>query len=78
MASFENESSTKIDISKLSPSDFYFGKCLGEGAYARVVHAKMKRNDNEFAIKIMEKSHIKKENKVLFLIFYDIWLSLDR
>lgn len=46
------------------PSDFLFGKCLGEGAYARVVHAKLKKNDNQFAIKIMEKMHIKKENKV--------------
>lgn len=48
------------------PSDFLFGKCLGEGAYARVVHAKLKKNDNQFAIKIMEKMHIKKENKVIF------------
>ena len=47
------------------PSDFLFGKCLGEGAYARVVHAKLKKNGNQFAIKIMEKMHIKKENKVL-------------
>lgn len=47
------------------PSDFLFGKCLGEGAYARVVHAKLKKNNNQFAIKIMEKLHIKKENKVL-------------
>jgi hypothetical protein len=47
------------------PSDFLFGRCLGEGAYARVVHAKLKKNDNQFAIKIMEKMHIKKENKVM-------------
>ena len=53
----------KPDISK-QPSDFYFGKCLGEGAYARVVHAKLKKNSHEFAVKIMEKRHIKKENKV--------------
>jgi hypothetical protein len=53
----------KPDSSK-QPSDFYFGKCLGEGAYARVVHAKLKKNSHEFAVKIMEKRHIKKENKV--------------
>ena len=51
------------DTSK-QPSDFYFGVCLGEGAYARVVHAKLKKNNKEYAIKIMEKRHIKKENKV--------------
>lgn len=49
------------------PSDFLFGKCLGEGAYARVVHAKLKSNGNQFAVKIMEKSHIKRENKVLWM-----------
>ena len=54
---------------ELSPGDFYFGSTLGEGAYARVVHARKKNNPkefNDFAVKIMEKEHIKKENKVLF------------
>jgi hypothetical protein len=54
----------KPDASK-QPSDFFFGVCLGEGAYARVVHAKLKKNDKEYAVKIMEKRHIKKENKVV-------------
>lgn len=53
---------------ELKPSDFYFGATLGEGAFARVVHAKSKRLGTEFAIKIMEKAHIKRENKV-FLLF---------
>jgi hypothetical protein len=56
--------SRTIDPSKLQPSDFFFGKCLGEGAYARVVHARAKNTDAQFAVKIMEKRHIKKENKV--------------
>ena len=50
---------------ELKASDFYFGKCLGEGSFARVVHGKLKSNDREFAIKIMDKSHIAKENKVV-------------
>jgi hypothetical protein len=54
----------KFDPTKLQPGDFFFGRTLGEGAYARVVHAKFKKNEHEFAIKIMEKRHIKKENKV--------------
>lgn len=49
---------------ELHPSDFYFGATLGEGAYARVVHAKSKKTGEHFAVKIMEKMHIKKENKV--------------
>lgn len=60
--------SDRIDPSRLQPSDYMFGKCLGEGAYARVVHAKFKRNNNEFAIKIMEKRHIKKENKIKYVM----------
>ena len=55
-------------IVELRPADFYFGICLGEGAYARVVHARLKRNQHEFAIKIMEKAHIKKENKVKYVL----------
>jgi 3-phosphoinositide dependent protein kinase-1 len=54
---------------ELGPSDFYFGVTLGEGAYARVVHGRMKRvNSPDFAIKIMEKAHIKKENKVKYVM----------
>jgi hypothetical protein len=49
---------------ELHPSDFYFGMTLGEGAYARVVHAKSKKTSEQFAVKIMEKVHIKRENKV--------------
>lgn len=50
---------------ELYPSDFFFGSTLGEGAYARVVHAKSKKTNEHFAVKIMEKVHIKRENKVL-------------
>lgn len=53
---------------ELKASDFYFGKTLGEGSYARVLHAKMKSHikssNQEYAIKIMEKEYIKRENKV--------------
>jgi serine/threonine protein kinase len=48
-----------------------FGKTLGEGSYARVVHAKLKRDESaQYAIKIMEKEHIKKEGKVSGDIFH--------
>jgi 3-phosphoinositide dependent protein kinase-1 len=68
--SVSKAASRTIDPSKLQPSDFYFGKCLGEGAYARVVHARAKNTESQFAIKIMEKRHIKKENKVrLYALF---------
>jgi hypothetical protein len=63
---------------ELHPSDFYFGTTLGEGAYARVVHAKSKKTGEYFAVKIMEKMHIKKENKVRTLCGCCLyWLCLS-
>ena len=59
----EEDEPTQSKI-ELHPSDFYFGQTLGEGAYARVVHAKSKKTSEQFAVKIMEKVHIKRENKV--------------
>jgi hypothetical protein len=64
----ENETPRlNIDPNRFGRSHFFFGKTLGEGAYARVVHAKLKSEDSpEFAIKIMDKSHIQRERKVRF------------
>lgn len=56
--------STASQRIELQPADFLFGKTFGEGAFARVVHARSKRAGTDFAVKIMEKRHIKKENKV--------------
>ncbi|GAB9473927.1 hypothetical protein Gpo141_00011071 [Globisporangium polare] len=53
---------------KPSPADFMFGTTLGEGAYARVVHARMKDTGVEYAVKIMEKRFIRKEKKVKFVM----------
>lgn len=53
---------------KPSPADFMFGTTLGEGAYARVVHARMKDTGAEYAVKIMEKRFIMKEKKVKFVM----------
>lgn len=59
----------QINPNKLTTADFLFGVTLGEGAYARVVFAKLKEYpDTDFAIKIMEKNHIKKENKVKYVM----------
>lgn len=45
-------------------SDFMWGSTLGEGSYARVIHAQLKANQAHYAIKVMEKRHIRKENKI--------------
>ncbi|KAI9906180.1 hypothetical protein PsorP6_004702 [Peronosclerospora sorghi] len=49
-------------------SDFYFGNVLGQGSYAKVFHAKMKKNHLEFAVKVMDQSFIRKENKTAFVL----------
>eukprot|EP01029_Cantina_marsupialis_P007505 TRINITY_DN183813_c0_g1_i2.p1 TRINITY_DN183813_c0_g1~~TRINITY_DN183813_c0_g1_i2.p1 ORF type:complete len:317 (+),score=66.89 TRINITY_DN183813_c0_g1_i2:83-1033(+) len=58
---------TVVSKRKIQFSDFAYGKTLGEGAYGKVVHAKLRHTGEEYAIKIMEKSHIKRHNKVEFV-----------
>eukprot|EP00126_Sphaerothecum_destruens_P000047 Sdes_comp10063_c0_seq2m1658 len=48
---------------KRKPQDFEFGKVIGEGSYAVVKLAKEKKTGNQFAVKILDKRHILKENK---------------
>lgn len=57
-----------VRTSSYTTADFLFGSSLGEGAYARVVHAKSKASELQFAIKIMDKVHIKRENKVKYVM----------
>lgn len=50
---------------KFAVTDFLWGSVLGEGSYARVVHARLKKGDKKhYAVKIMEKRHLRRENKV--------------
>jgi 3-phosphoinositide dependent protein kinase-1 len=77
---------------RFSQADFWWGRTLGEGSYARVVHARLKHDcstsiarnktgreqgdqeeqserprafkGRDFAIKVMEKRHLRRENKV--------------
>jgi len=54
------------DPSKKHVEDFTFGKVLGEGAYGAVVLGKENETGREFAIKMLEKKHLIKENKVKY------------
>ncbi|EFJ31911.1 hypothetical protein SELMODRAFT_168798 [Selaginella moellendorffii] len=47
--------------------DFAYGRLLGMGSYSKVVRAKKKDSGAEFALKIMDKKHITKENKVAYV-----------
>ncbi|XP_043957611.1 3-phosphoinositide-dependent protein kinase 1-like isoform X3 [Gambusia affinis] len=52
---------------KKKPEDFKFGKILGEGSFSTVVLARELATGKEYAIKILEKRHIMKENKVQYV-----------
>ncbi len=54
---------------KLTPSSFAYGCLLGEGAYGRVIHARLiqpngKLGAAEYAVKMIEKRAIQREKKV--------------
>eukprot|EP00164_Ancoracysta_twista_P003200 GFYU01004268.1.p1 GENE.GFYU01004268.1~~GFYU01004268.1.p1 ORF type:complete len:695 (+),score=157.08 GFYU01004268.1:253-2337(+) len=51
----------------LTPNHFEFGKCLGEGSFARVFHARKKDTKEQFAIKVLKKKQFLKENKVKYV-----------
>ncbi|KAJ0400376.1 hypothetical protein ATCC90586_008489 [Pythium insidiosum] len=48
--------------------DFLFGSVLGQGSYAKVFHARHKKNKVEFAVKVMDQNFIRKENKTAFVL----------
>uniref|UniRef100_A0A4W3IT53 3-phosphoinositide-dependent protein kinase 1 n=1 Tax=Callorhinchus milii TaxID=7868 RepID=A0A4W3IT53_CALMI len=64
---------------KKRPEDFRFGKILGEGSFSTVVLAREITTGKEYAIKILEKRHIIKENKVPYVTRErDIMSRLDQ
>ncbi|XP_017779038.1 PREDICTED: 3-phosphoinositide-dependent protein kinase 1 [Nicrophorus vespilloides] len=52
---------------KRSAADFIFGKVIGEGSFSTVYLAKDIHTNKEFAIKVLEKLHIKKERKLAYV-----------
>lgn len=51
-----------------TPQDFVFKQVLGEGAYSTVLLAIEKETNRKFAVKILEKDHIKKEKKTKYVM----------
>ena len=47
-----NSKSPPVSPVKVSARNFLFGTLLGEGAYGRVFHAKLKDSDQQFAVKV--------------------------
>ncbi|KAJ3359473.1 pkb-activating kinase-like protein [Kappamyces sp. JEL0680] len=52
---------------KRSPVDFEFGRILGEGSFSTVLYAREPLRNKEFAVKVLDKYHIIKENKVKYV-----------
>ncbi len=64
----ENYMPVRGPPAKLTPSSFAYGCLLGEGAYGRVIHARLHSNGKlgttDYAIKMIEKRVVQRENKV--------------
>ena len=48
---------------KKEETDFYFGRIIGEGSFSTVYLCKEANNQKEYAIKVCNKNHIKRERK---------------
>ena len=51
---------------KRVPSDFKFGRSLGQGSFSSVVYAVETGTNSSFAVKILEKKQIIREKKVKY------------
>ncbi|THH00796.1 hypothetical protein EW026_g1788 [Hermanssonia centrifuga] len=49
---------------RISADDFEFGRVLGEGSYSTVMLAKHRSTGQEYAIKVLDKGHLKRNNKL--------------
>ncbi|KAG0704689.1 kinase-like protein [Suillus ampliporus] len=54
--------------SRLGAQEFSFGDTLGEGSYSTVMRAKYIRTGQEYAIKILDKNHLIRKDKMLVAI----------
>ncbi|ENN73129.1 hypothetical protein D910_03408 [Dendroctonus ponderosae] len=63
-----NSSQVQPEVRKKTPSDFIFGKVIGEGSFSTVYLAKDVQTGKEVAIKVLEKAHIIKEKKTEYVM----------
>ncbi|EPX72430.1 AGC/PDK1 protein kinase Ppk21 [Schizosaccharomyces octosporus yFS286] len=64
--SLPKHSSSHIGSAK-TPNDYIFGDIIGDGSYSKVKRATDKRSWKEYAIKVLDKRYIVKENKVKYV-----------
>ena len=51
-----------------APSEYGFGRVLGEGAFANVLFARRKSDGEDVALKVMLKSHVEREGKTRLVL----------
>ncbi|TFK54040.1 kinase-like protein [Heliocybe sulcata] len=56
--------SRNSSASRVSAVDFQFGEILGEGSYSTVMRAVHRATGQEYAIKVLDKNHLKRNNKM--------------
>ncbi|KAH7909106.1 kinase-like protein [Hygrophoropsis aurantiaca] len=59
-----SKSQNRSANSRLSAADFAFGETLGEGSYSTVMRATYLRTGQEYAIKILDKNHLMRKEKM--------------
>ncbi|EGO25370.1 hypothetical protein SERLADRAFT_465421, partial [Serpula lacrymans var. lacrymans S7.9] len=62
-----NRSASKTrnhSVSRICAEDFEFGETLGEGSYSEVKRATHRGSGQQYAIKILDKGHLKRKQKL--------------
>ncbi|KAF8262874.1 kinase-like domain-containing protein [Lactarius quietus] len=63
-ANSKSKSRSSSANGRLSADDFEFGDILGEGSYSTVMHGTHCATRQEYAIKVLDKGHLKRNNKL--------------
>lgn len=63
-ANSKSKSRSSSANGRLSADDFEFGDILGEGSYSTVMHGTHRATRQEYAIKVLDKGHLKRNNKL--------------
>ncbi|KAH9983613.1 kinase-like domain-containing protein [Russula compacta] len=63
-ANSKSKSRSSSANGRLSADDFEFGDILGEGSYSTVMHGTHTSTRQEYAIKVLDKGHLKRNNKL--------------
>ncbi|KAH9967666.1 kinase-like domain-containing protein [Lactifluus volemus] len=63
-ANSKSKSRSSSANGRLSADDFEFGDILGEGSYSTVIHGTHNATRQEYAIKVLDKGHLKRNNKL--------------